>query len=130
MAPPSAQHHGALSVLAAEPIGARPGWGPHGELSRPWRPLRLVDFVSGPATDAIFAFSMSLARDGAWRFAQQLATLSDGEREARIAARDVTVAALGQRIHHPGLPASALLRVVRVSEWSKTTTRGPARLSS
>lgn len=86
------------------------------ELSRLWRPLRLIDLVSGPATDAIFDFSMRRARDGAWRFAQELATLSGDEREGRIASRDANVAALGRRIYHPGLPASALLWVVRVSE--------------
>lgn len=85
-------------------------------LANLWKPLGLVDILSGPAADAIVNFSMSLARAGAWRFARQLATLSGGEREAHIAARDASVAALGQRIHRPGLPASALLWAVRVGE--------------
>lgn len=86
------------------------------ELTRLWRPLLLIDALSGPASDAIFNFSMSIARDGAWRFAKQLATLRGAEREARIEARDVSVAALAPSIYRPGRLMSALLRVVRIGE--------------
>jgi hypothetical protein len=91
------------------------------ELSHLWTPLRVIDLLSGPATDAIFNFRMSLARDGAWRFAQGLVTLSDGERAACIEARDASVAALGRRICRPSLPTSALLWVVRAGESGDVT---------
>jgi hypothetical protein len=60
-------------------------------------------------------FSIAIARDGAWRFAQRIHTSPN--REAAITERDLRIAALARALAQPGSRLAFLLRLIRLGEW-------------
>ena len=84
-----------------------------GEVS-PW--LGLVDRIGGSGDEAIIRFSLMTARRQAWKVAVRLSSLTGAERERAIADVDAAAAAVGRRVRHPGIAASALLLLVRSRE--------------
>jgi hypothetical protein len=60
-------------------------------------------------------FSIAIAREGAWRFAQRL--YASPERSAAIAERDLRIAALARALAQPGRWLALLLRLIRLGEW-------------
>lgn len=96
-------------ILASHTGDVREGIG---DLS-PW--LGIVDRLGGRHDDAVINFSLVVARREAWRFATELAAIPDDQLDGPIRARDAQVAALAERVLHPG-PLSALLLPVRLRE--------------
>ena len=89
-----------------------------------WPPLRWIDRIGGSADDAIVNFSMSMARDGAWEFAEQLAALSMEEWPGVIEARDRIIGGeIADLIYRPGTWATGLLLLVRLGERGTTTRK-------
>ena len=87
------------------------------QLSEIWRPLSLLDRIAGPADDAVVDFSMGLARDGAWRFAERLAAADEAEWADMIAARDAVIGnTIADMVYRPVWPARLLLLIVRLGE--------------
>ncbi|MDH5674400.1 MAG: DUF5995 family protein [Myxococcales bacterium] len=87
------------------------------QLARIWPPLKLIDWLSGPVEDAIVNFSMGLARDGAWEFAEQLAPLPEQRWQEPIARRDALMATkVAPLVYNPGWLASTLLLGIRLGE--------------
>jgi len=84
-----------------------------GELS-PW--IGLLDMVGGRSDEALINFSIDVARQEAWRFAERLAAAAD--RQPLIDERDRWVADFGTMIVKPGWLVSAALLVVRAREVS------------
>jgi hypothetical protein len=80
----------------------------------PW--MRLLDRVGARTQSEVVRFSIVTARAGAWRFATDLAGSPPAEWDAAIATRDRAVAAVGERVLHPGPWMSAGLLAVRLRE--------------
>lgn len=86
------------------------------ELSTVWPRLRRLDRLAGSAEDRIINFSISEARDCAWKLARRLAPLSREEQAAEIAAADRRAARLGVLIWKPGPVARTTLGLIRLGE--------------
>lgn len=79
----------------------------------PW--LRWVDRWLGSTDEALAGFSIQIARDGAWKFANEYHNCAD--KTKAIAERDLVIAALGAKIRQPGGRISAfVLRMLRATE--------------
>lgn len=87
-----------------------------GNLSMVWPALKYILKWSGKIDDYLVDFSMKLARNGAWKFANEFSLVSDTERAQAISNRDKKVAAKVNLILNPGLPASVALRIIRLTE--------------
>jgi len=66
--------------------------------------------------DYLVDFSMKLARDGAWKFANQLALIPENEIGLFVAGRDLKVANKVNIVLNPGLFARLSLRIIRLTE--------------
>ncbi len=86
------------------------------ELSQIWRPLGWILKLTGRLDNLIVDFSMELARDGAWRFAKQLAEAPAKDWPNIITERDEAVAKVGKIVTKPGFLLGFLLKIVRLSE--------------
>jgi hypothetical protein len=85
-------------------------------LTRIWPMLGLLDRIAGRTEEAVLNFSIGIARDHAWNLAWELAPLDEPNQASRIAEVDAAVAALGQRIHHPGFYAGTVTKAIRLGE--------------
>ena len=86
------------------------------DLSAVWPLLKYILKWTGKVDDYLVDFSMKLARDGAWKFANQFFTVPEIESGKAIHARDQKVAAKIQVITQPGMIASLILKLVRLTE--------------
>jgi hypothetical protein len=86
------------------------------DLSVVWPALKYILKWTGKIDDFLVDFSMKLARDGAWKFATQLALVPENEVGSLIAARDLKVANKVNLILKPGMIAIFGLRIIRISE--------------
>lgn len=86
------------------------------DLSLVWPALKLILKHTGKVDDYLVDFSMKLARDGAWKFAMSLIRLSDRQLDMAISERDRKVAAKTDVVLKPGLIASLVLWIVRITE--------------
>ncbi|MBP7962799.1 MAG: hypothetical protein KBG20_10920 [Caldilineaceae bacterium] len=86
------------------------------ELAQVWPPLRWLLALARQSDDVIVNFSMTQARDAAWRNAERLAPLTGGERDAAIAQIDATVAGLADRVLRPGGYVGAVVLAIRLFE--------------
>lgn len=78
----------------------------------------ITRWIGGETQDAIAGFSMTIARDGAWRTALAYAPLLDATAQhAAIADRDKSVSAFGNKLAHPGNFISTVMYVLRVFEF-------------
>ena len=86
------------------------------DLSWIWPALKYLLKWSGKIDDYLVDFSMKLARNGAWKFANQLAMIPENEFESALAARDQKVANKVHVILQPGWFATFILKVIRLTE--------------
>ena len=94
-----------------------------GDLSAVWPALKFILKWTGKVDDYLVDFSMKLARDGAWKFANQLAAVPDSDKDLAIALRDQKVAAKTDVILKPGLIAKLVLRLIRITERGTTAEK-------
>ncbi len=80
----------------------------------PW--LGLLDRFGARGPGELVRFSIVAARAGAWRFATQLAATPAPRWSTTIAERDRRVAAVGDRVLHPGWWPSTGLLLARLRE--------------
>jgi Family of unknown function (DUF5995) len=80
----------------------------------PW--MKLLDLVGGRDARTVLNWSIDVARDQAWRFAEQLAPLTPAEQLPVLKRRDDETTALAFLVRHPGYLISAATFVVRLSE--------------
>ncbi len=85
-------------------------------LSTIWFPLRKLLLKTGQMDNLLVDFSMEIARDGAWRFAQLLSTKKGIELEQCIATRDEAIAGKANLITNPGRIAGLGLKLIRLGE--------------
>lgn len=86
------------------------------DLSAVWPALKFILKHTGKVDDYLVDFSMKLARDGAWKFANQLAAVPDSDKDLAIALRDQKVATKTNLILKPGLIAKLVLGLIRITE--------------
>ncbi|SHF29705.1 hypothetical protein SAMN05444274_104330 [Mariniphaga anaerophila] len=85
-------------------------------LSSIWRPLKKVLAKTGKADNFLVDFSMELARDGAWKFANEVVLLKGSDKQTAILERDVTVARKAKIVTQPTKWIQFLLWIVRLGE--------------
>ncbi len=93
------------------------------DLARIWPNLIWILKRARRVDDFFIDFSMELAREGAWRFAESLAAQPEEEWPALIAARDEKVARQSGIISHPGKIASFLLGIARLGERGRVSEK-------
>lgn len=92
-------------------------------LSSIWPALKFILKHSGEIDDYLVDFSMKLARDGAWKFANELAQTPVTQRTQVFEVRDLKVAAKTDLILKPGLVASVVLWFIRITERGSVTDK-------
>ena len=87
-------------------------------LSSIWPFLRKLLKLSGKIDNYLVDFSMKVARDGAWKFATELAAFEIRRQPEQIKLRDKKVAAKSTIITSPGKGVQFLLWLIRLTESS------------
>lgn len=93
------------------------------DLSSIWPFLKFILKHTGKVDDYLVDFSMKLARDGAWKFAVSLSGLSSRDLELAIDLRDRKVATKTDLILKPGIVASLVLKIIRISEMGSVQNK-------
>ncbi|HKJ42138.1 MAG TPA: DUF5995 family protein [Sunxiuqinia sp.] len=86
------------------------------DLSVVWPALKFILKWTGKVDDFLVDFSMKLARDGAWKFSKSMANRAPEELKTMIETRDQKVANKIHIIMQPGLLATVVLRIIRLTE--------------
>ncbi len=86
------------------------------DLARIWPRLKKILKWTRKVDDFLVDFSMELARDGAWEFAQTYSSTSENEIFALVEERDNAVAKKAKIITKPGLVVGVLLGIIRLGE--------------
>ncbi|MDW3197022.1 MAG: DUF5995 family protein [Cytophagales bacterium] len=86
------------------------------ELARIWPMLKYLDRLAGKSDEALAAFSMGIARDGAWRVAKEAADLSGNELQQYINQKDRKVDKFGRLIYNPGFFLRSVVWFIRIME--------------
>ena len=85
-------------------------------LTEVWPGLGILLTFVRRSDDVIVNFSMTRAREAAWRVAQQLAPLDDAQQHAVIATLDQQVVARALLIDRPGFTLATALAAIRLRE--------------
>jgi len=93
------------------------------DLAAVWPTLKLLLKLAGKVDDFMIDFSMKLARDGAWKFANELASATDNQIQSIIKARDQKVEAKANIVTKPGKIATIILFIIRVMERGSVTDK-------
>ena len=83
--------------------------------------FNLIDKIGGRTDEAIMNFSIGKARDEAWKFANELAALTPGEQQKKIADKDAQIETLAKIVSNPGWLIKSILFLIRVFETSKVS---------
>jgi hypothetical protein len=82
-----------------------------------WPLLKIVDRIAGKLDEAMAAFSMEIARDKAWKVAQDYAQIqNEDEKEKFIQKRDIKVADFSRKLYQPGFILSVIIFILRFGE--------------
>jgi hypothetical protein len=92
-------------------------------LSTIWPFLKFLLKLSGKVDDFMVDFSMKIARNGAWNFAKEYASCPETGLHQLLEKRDAKVARKAGLVSNPGLMASALFLIIRLSERGSVTKR-------
>ena len=68
-------------------------------------------------------FSMKLAREGAWKFANQFSASPENQIDSLIEIRDQKIAEITRIITNPGIVASSIFFIIRVMERGSVTDK-------
>jgi len=93
------------------------------DLSAVWPALKYLLKWSGQVDDYLVDFSMKLAREGAWKYANQIANVPETDIQGWIDARDQRVADKVHIITKPGMIATVVLRIIRLTERGSVADR-------
>jgi hypothetical protein len=93
------------------------------DLAAVWPTFKIILKLAGKVDDFMVDFSMKLARDGAWKFANQLSATPDDQIHSSIEERDQRVTAKASIVTKPGLVASIVLFIIRVMERGSVTDK-------
>ena len=85
-------------------------------LSEIWPALIWLLKVFKGIDNFLINFSMSRARDGAWKFANEYVVLDQSQREVALIVRDQKIAALGRSVVRPGRFERFIFWIIRLGE--------------
>jgi hypothetical protein len=92
-------------------------------LSDVWPTLKWIIQKTQKLDTFLINFSMQTARDGAWKFALQLAPLDAKAIEKTIKKRDAEIAQMAKLVTNPGYIASSIFKIIRISEKGTILTK-------
>ncbi len=81
-----------------------------------WPRLHYLLQRFGKVDSFLVDFSMQQARDGAWKFATELAALNVQQQETYIKDRDKKIAEIAKLVSKPGFWVSTLFMIIRIGE--------------
>lgn len=90
--------------------------GVQNEFARIWPMMKFLDRLAGNKDEALAAFSMGIARDGAWRVAKEAAGLNGNELQQYVLQKDQKVDKFGKLIYNPGWFFRRLVWFIRIME--------------
>jgi hypothetical protein len=93
------------------------------ELCEIWPLLKVFLKLSGKLDDKLINFSMKLARDGAWEFAEELSFTAEADRERCIALRDDRIAEIAEFVYPANILARILFGVIRIGLRKSVASR-------
>jgi len=85
-------------------------------LATVWPGLRLLDRMAGRVDEWMANVTLRIARQQAWRFAEQLAPASLDKQTELIRVQDRHTVTFGKQILHPGLLLGTSFKVIRLGE--------------
>lgn len=88
-----------------------------------WPPLNYILQKTGQLDNLATDFSMEIARDGAWKFANELASKSNALYLPTLLERDEIIAKKASLITSPNIWVSSLLKVVRLTETGRVSEK-------
>lgn len=86
------------------------------DLSTIWPTLSKILKYTKKVDNLLVNFSMSLARDGAWKFAKELSKTHDNSWHTAVKNRDVKVSKKAHIITRPGFIVNLVLGIIRLGE--------------
>ena len=86
-------------------------------LEQVWLPMRWLKRVAAKEQHDVLNFSIGVARKTAWANAVLLAGMTVQQQQAHIQAMDRMVHNVGRRIISPGMWSSAVLKMIRMTEY-------------
>lgn len=92
------------------------------DLAQVWPKLKYLLKLSGKADDFLVDFSMKLARDGAWKYAESLAE-NPSNMNSLIKERDLIIAEKANIVVKPGIIARLIFKIVRLGEKGTIANR-------
>jgi hypothetical protein len=93
------------------------------DLADMWPTLRKILLKTKNADDFLVDFSMKLARDGAWKYALEMAASPENELSKLIESRDLKVAEKARLITQPGFIAELIFKIIRLGERGSVAKR-------
>jgi hypothetical protein len=79
--------------------------------------FRILDPIAGRSDEYLANFSINIARDGAWAFANQLYQSKDKDREPVITERDFAISVIAESLASPKSKwINTVIRVIRLFE--------------
>jgi hypothetical protein len=92
-------------------------------LSDVWPTLKWILKKTNSIDTFLIDFSMQTARDGAWKFALQLAPLDSNSFNKLVQIRDIRITEMSKLVTNPGYIASGIFKIIRLSERGNVTTK-------
>lgn len=86
------------------------------DLGAMWPTLKIILLFTKKVDNFLIDFSMKLARDGAWKFATELAAMGPEEKINAIKKRDIKIADIAMLITKPGIIAGMIFKIIRLGE--------------
>ncbi len=80
--------------------------------------IGILDFLAGKIDERIVDFSIEVARDGAWDFANEYALLNTNEKASLKQKRDQSITWLANDVRNPGILLGSIVKVIRLTEWA------------
>ncbi|KLT70208.1 MULTISPECIES: DUF5995 family protein [unclassified Flavobacterium] len=81
-----------------------------------WPTLTILLKWTGKMDNFFIDFSMEVARDGAWKFANEFVALPENQTEACIQLRDKKITEIARLVSNPGYFVSAIFKFIRLFE--------------
>lgn len=93
------------------------------DLAGMWPTLSKILKKTGKVDDFVVDFSMKLARDGAWKFAQLIASYPEENIGELIETRDKKIAKKAGLVTNPGFLATTVFKIIRLGEKGTVRNR-------
>jgi hypothetical protein len=86
------------------------------DLAKIWPMLLKILKWAKKVDDFLIGFSMNLARDGAWKFANELIVVKNSEKENLISIRDQKISELAGLVTNHGIVGKIIFTIIRFGE--------------